>query len=52
MKSHATEEGKKAQDNFTNAMKMLFRTPKSAVKDSKEKLANKKNGTGLRSAKP
>jgi hypothetical protein len=28
MKPHVTEEGKTAQDNFTNAMKTLFRAPK------------------------
>ena len=31
MKARETEEGKTAQDNFTRAMKTLFRTPKSAV---------------------
>jgi len=43
MKPHATEEGKTAQDNFTNAMKTLFRTPKSAIQESKPKPARKKS---------
>jgi hypothetical protein len=42
MKPHATEEGKTAQDNFTNAMKTLFRTPKAAIQDSKPKPRRKK----------
>jgi hypothetical protein len=38
MKPHVTEEGKTAQDNFTNAMKKLFRTPKaSGQRPSKQK---------------
>jgi hypothetical protein len=44
MKPHATEEGKTAQDNFTNAMKTLFRATKSTPQDKKPKPANKKNG--------
>jgi len=43
MKSHVTEEGKTAQDNFTKAMKTLFRTPKSAVQEPKRKPVGKKS---------
>jgi len=40
------EEGKTAQDNFTRAMKTLFRTPKSAIsKDHpKKQVKRKKHG--------
>lgn len=44
MKPHVTEEGKTAQDNFTNAMKKLFSTPKSAIEDKKPKPRSKKSG--------
>jgi hypothetical protein len=44
MKAHVTEEGKTAQDNFTNAMKTLFRTPKPAVQhEPRKRTARKKN---------
>jgi len=43
MKAHATEEGKTAQDNFTRAMKTLFRTPKNAPQNEKDKASSKKS---------
>lgn len=43
MKPHATEEGKTAQDNFTNAMKTLLRTPKATVQDTKKPARKKAN---------
>jgi hypothetical protein len=43
MKAHATEEGKTAQDNFTNAMKKLFSVPKAAIQEPKHKPARKKS---------
>lgn len=43
MKQHATEEGKTAQDNFTNAMKKLFSVAKSAVQEPKTKPRKKTN---------
>jgi len=42
MKPHATEEGKTAQDNFTNAMKKLFSVPKSSVQEPKHKPRKKR----------
>jgi hypothetical protein len=42
MKPHVTEEGKTAQDNFTNAMKTLFKAPKHTT-EQKQKPASKKS---------
>jgi hypothetical protein len=42
MKPHVTEEGKTAQDNFTRAMKTLFRTPKATAADKKTKTTEAK----------
>ena len=42
MKPHVTEEGKRAQDNFTNAMKTLFRAAKHTT-ETKPKPATKKS---------
>jgi len=42
MKPHVTEEGKTAQDNFTRAMKTLFRAPKHMT-EAKPKPASKKS---------
>lgn len=44
MKPRVTEEGKTAQDNFTNAMKTLFKVPKH-TKEAKAKPASKKSGS-------
>jgi hypothetical protein len=45
MKTRVTEEGKTAQENFTNAMKTLFRAPKGASqnKNPKPKKASKQH---------
>lgn len=42
MKPHETEEGKTAQDNFTRAMKTLFKVPKAAIQESKQKPRRRK----------
>jgi hypothetical protein len=42
MKTHVTEEGKTAQDNFTRAMKALFKAPKHTT-ETKPKAASKKS---------
>jgi hypothetical protein len=47
MKALVTEEGKTAQDNFTRAMKTLFRAPKPDGKEPK-RTDRKKTGKARR----